>query len=131
MIWADEAAALVVVAIIVWSAGRLLRSSASELMDRQADDGMLREVEAIALQVEQVRRVETLWIRKSGMEYLADMHIEVDPGLTVREGHAIGHDVKDRILQRFVSIRDVLVHLEPHDAADAGGTPPGPPRRGR
>lgn len=119
MIWADEAAALAIVAIIVWSTIRLLRSSASELMDRQADDGMLREVEAIALQFEQVRRVETLRIRKSGMEYLADMHIEVDPGLTVREGHAIGHDVKDRILQRFVSIRDVLVHLEPYEAADA------------
>ena len=38
-----------------------------------------------------------------------------------REGHAIGHDVKDRILQRFVSIRDVLVHIEPHEAAEAGG----------
>ena len=121
MIWADEAAALAVVSAIVWSAGRLARASASELMDRQADDGMLQEVESIAMQVEQVCRVDTLRIRKSGMEYLADIHIEVDPGLTVREGHAIGHDVKDRILQHFVSIRDVLVHIEPHEAADADG----------
>ena len=120
MIWADEAAALVVVSGIVWSTGRLFRASASELMDRQADDGMLQEVEAIALQIEQVRRVETLWIRKSGMEYLADMHIEVDPALTVREGHAIGHIVKDHILERFVSIRNVLVHIEPHESAAAG-----------
>jgi cation diffusion facilitator family transporter len=122
LIWADEAAALVVVAAIVWSTALLYRRSVHELMDAQADDELLRAVEAAAVGVPEVHRVETLRLRKSGLEYFADMHIEVDPDLTVAEGHAIGHHVKDRILDRFDNVRDVLIHLEPH-GQDPGHAP--------
>ena len=111
---ADEVAALVVVAIIIWSGSRLFRQSASELMDVQADDTLLREITRAAESVPEVRAVETLWVRKSGLEYFADIHIEVDPTLTVAEGHRIGHRVKDRLLEQFPALRDILVHLEPH-----------------
>lgn len=116
-IWADEAAALVVVAAILWSASRVFRDSASELMDVQAAEDLVRRIGAEARAVSQVRGVETLWVRKSGLEYFADIHIEVDPLLTVAEGHRIGHLVKDRLLAEFPSLRDVLVHLEPHPHA--------------
>jgi divalent metal cation (Fe/Co/Zn/Cd) transporter len=55
-----------------------------------------------------------LWVRKSGLEYFADIHIEVDARLTVDEGHRIGHQVKDRLIKQFPMLRDVLVHLEPY-----------------
>jgi cation diffusion facilitator family transporter len=119
LIWADEAAAMVVVAAILWSATRLFRQSAHELLDAQADETLVRAVEAAATSVPEVRRVETLLLRKSGLEYFADIHIEVDPDLTVAEGHAIGHRVKDEILEEFEIVRDVLVHLEPHGGAAA------------
>ena len=118
-IWADEAAAMVVVAAILWSAARLFRQGAHELLDAQADETLVSAVEQAATSVPEVRRVETLLMRKSGLEYFADIHIEVDPELTVAEGHAIGHRVKDRILQGFENVRDVLVHLEPYGGADA------------
>lgn len=122
LIWADEAASLIVVAVIVWSGIRLFRSSASELMDLQADPVFVNQIRAAALAVKGVENVETLWVRKSGLEYFADIHIEVDQHLTVAEGHRIGHQVKDRLLDEFPRLRDVLVHLEPfphfHTAAD-------------
>ncbi len=111
--WADEAAALVVVCLIVFSAVRLFRQSASELMDVQADDSLVQRIQAVASGVPGVRDVETLWVRKSGLEYFADIHLEVDGTMTVEEGHRIGHEVKDRLLQEFPNLRDVLVHLEP------------------
>jgi cation diffusion facilitator family transporter len=113
-IWADEAASLVVVAVIVWSGIRLFRSSASELMDVQADPEFVRQIRTLAMDVAGVEEVETLWVRKSGLEYFADIHIEVDQRLTVEKGHLIGHQVKDRLLLKFPNLRDVLVHLEPH-----------------
>lgn len=116
-IWADEAAALVVVAAILWSATELFLRSASELMDRQAEEPYVRQVRAAAESVPEVRRVETLRVRKSGLEYFADIHIEVDPQMTVADGHRVGHTVKDHLLARFPNLRDVLVHLEPHDPA--------------
>lgn len=118
-IWMDEAAALVVVVVIVWSGVSLFRTSASELMDLQADDQLVRNVRDVAQAVPGVRQVETLWVRKSGLEFFVDIHIEVDADLTVATGHRIGHDVKDALLGQFPMIRDALVHLEPYPHVDA------------
>lgn len=112
-IWADEVAALIVVGFILSSGIRLFYISASELMDVQADDGFVSSVENAAREVAGVRNVETLWVRKSGLEFFVDIHIEVDASLTVAEGHHISHQVKDCILDQFPSVRDALVHLEP------------------
>lgn len=115
---ADEIASLVVVAAIIWSGIQLFRSGAHELMDVQADPKFLNEIRSEALQVPGVEDVETLWVRKSGLEFFADIHIEVDPTLSVAEGHRIGHHVKDQLLEKFVALRDVLVHLEPNEPCE-------------
>lgn len=112
-LWADEGAALVVVAAILWSGGWLLARSTSELLDPQADEVLVAQIREVAAAVPGVRAVEKLWVRKTGIEFLADIHIEVDAQMTVEEGHRIGHDVKDQLVARFASLRDVLVHLEP------------------
>jgi cation diffusion facilitator family transporter len=116
-IWADEAAALFVVAAILWSAVKLFRTSTSELLDPQADAKLVQRIRQAAVQVPGVQQVEKLWVRKSGLEYLADIHIKVNAQLTVDEGHRIGHLVKDRLLEDFESLRAVLVHLEPYPHA--------------
>jgi len=114
LVWADEAAALVVVGAIIWTGVQLFRNSASELMDPQAAPGLVADVRRVAEQVPGVCAVEKLWVRKTGLEYLTDIHIEVDERLSVAEGHRISHCVKDRLLESFPALRDVLVHLEPY-----------------
>ncbi len=111
--WADNAAALAVVVGILVSAGALFRRAASELMDPQATGPMLDRVRSIASAVPGVLGIETVWMRKSGLEYFVDIHLEVDPGLTVAEGHLIGHRAKAEIVAQLAAVRDVLVHLEP------------------
>jgi cation diffusion facilitator family transporter len=113
---ADDVAALVVAAVILYAGCALFWASVHELMDRQADAAILAEVRQAALVVPGVRGVEKLLARKAGLEYLVDIHVEVDPDLTVRAGHAIAHDVKNRLLQRIVPVKDVLVHIEPAPA---------------
>lgn len=117
--WADDVAALVVVAAIVASSVQLFRQSASELMDVQAPEALVRAIRDEAAAVSGVLGVEKLWVRKSGIEFFADIHIEVDPSTTVAEGHRVGHQVKDQLLERFAELRDVLVHLEPFPHADS------------
>lgn len=113
-IWADETAALVVVLAILWSGGKLFRSSTSELLDPQADSELVQRIRKEAAEVPGVRAVEKLWVRKTGLEYLVDIHIQVDAKLSVEDGHGIGHIVKDKLVQEFARLRDVLVHLEPY-----------------
>jgi len=112
-IWADEVASLVVVAVIIWTGIQLFRSSASELMDVQADPDFVAQIRSAVLAVAGVEEVGTLWVRKSGLEFFVDTHIDVDQHLTISEGHRIGHQVKDRLLVEFPNVRDVHVHLEP------------------
>lgn len=117
--WADHAAAVVVAFSVLWVGGTLLWGNIQDLMDRQADPALLDAVRGEALSVEGVKGVETLRVRKVGLEYLVDIHVEVDPEHTVRDGHAIAHAVKDRVIGQFVPIRDVLVHVEPSDATES------------
>lgn len=111
---ADRVAALFVAGAIIWSGVTLLRHTASELMDRQADDPLVLQLRSAALGIAGVAGVDKLFVRKSGLEYLVDIHIEVEPEMTVAAGHEIGHRVKDQLMGRFPNVRDILVHLEPY-----------------
>jgi cation diffusion facilitator family transporter len=110
----DNISALAVALIICCAGGTLFWGSLQELMDRQADAPLLAAIRAAALAVPGVQGVEKLLARKTGLEYLVDIHIEVDPAITVDEGHAIGHSVKSRLIDDFVAVKDVLVHIEPY-----------------
>jgi cation diffusion facilitator family transporter len=114
--WADHAAALLVAATVFWVGGGLLLDNIDSLMDRQAGPELLATVRREAAAVPGVCAVEKLRIRKVGLEYLVDIHVEVDRDETVVEGHAIAHRVKDRLIRQVPAVRDVLVHVEPHDA---------------
>jgi len=123
--WADKVAALIVIVAILWSGTMLFRASTSELMDLQADTPFLDGIHQTAVAVPEVKNVETLWVRKSGLEYFVDIHIQVDSQLTVAEGHQIGHEVKDKLMHEFPKLRNVLVHLEPFSSsASPAPTPP-------
>jgi cation diffusion facilitator family transporter len=113
--WADHAAALLVAGTVFWVGGGLLRDNIDSLMDRQAGPELLAALRREASAVPGVREVETLRVRKLGLEYLVDIHIEVDPAKTVEEGHRIAHAVKDRLIGHVGAIRDVLVHIEPYE----------------
>jgi divalent metal cation (Fe/Co/Zn/Cd) transporter len=116
------------VAAILWAAGRLFYMSASQLMDRQAEPEVVDEIRTVAGKVPGVRGVETLWVRRSGLEFFADIHIEVDPAISVAEGHRISHLVKDRLIDHFAALRDVLVHLEPHPHTHSSTSSAGRPQ---
>ena len=113
-IWADEVASLVVVLAILWHGWHLFRQSASELMDAQADPAFVLSIRRIAETVPDVLAIEKLWVRKSGLEYFVDIHIQVASTMTVAAGHTVGHRVKDRLIAECPALRDVLVHLEPY-----------------
>jgi cation diffusion facilitator family transporter len=111
--WADKLASLIVIVAIVWAGLNLYRNSASELMDLQANSEFVDAIRQTAAAVSHVAAIEKLWVRKSGLEFFVDIHIEVAPDMSVRKGHDVSHAVKSELLAQFPSLRDVLVHLEP------------------
>jgi divalent metal cation (Fe/Co/Zn/Cd) transporter len=83
------------------------------MMDTAPDPSVHSAVAQTAQSVENVIAIETCRIRKMGLHFYADLHVVVDPDLTVRQGHSIAHAVKDAVRTSFPSIADVLVHIEP------------------
>ena len=110
---ADDVAAIIAAFIIAWNGWRLLRPALNELMDTAPPPQVVERVRQIAETISGVERVEKCLVRKMGYHYFVDMHVEVDPKMTVQHAHNISHDVKDKVRETFPRVRDVLVHIEP------------------
>jgi cation diffusion facilitator family transporter len=116
-VWADDAAAIFAAIIVGWSGWTLLRPALSELMDQAPDAETVDKIRQLAAGVAGVSRVEKCFVRKAGHLLFVEMHIEVDPQMTVLRSHEIAHGVKDKIRETMPAVRDVLVHIEPLDIA--------------
>jgi cation diffusion facilitator family transporter len=110
---ADAWAALFACAIIFYNGFRLIRPALDEVMDAAVPQTTEIELRKIAADVPEVVRIEKCRIRKSGTGLMMDLHVVVHAEISVRQGHAIGHVVKDRLLASPIGVRDVIVHIEP------------------
>jgi len=111
--WADDAAAMAAAGVIAWNGWQLLRSPFGDLMDTAPDPEIRNEIRRLAETIPGVARVEKCFVRKMGYQFYVDMHVEVDPQMTVRRSHEIAHEVKDKIRATMPAVSDVLVHIEP------------------
>ena len=121
---ADDVAAIVAAGIIAWNGWRLLRPALNELMDTVPDAALTRRIHETANQVPGVERVEKCLVRKMGYQLFVDMHVEVDPQMSVERAHGIAHAVKNHVRAELPAVRDVLVHIEPFGGG-SGGQPQG------
>ncbi|MET0263914.1 MAG: cation diffusion facilitator family transporter [Rariglobus sp.] len=110
---ADDWAALVACAVIVFNGVGIFNRSLRDVMDTAVPQAFEEQVRAIALAVSGVRGLDKCRVRKSGLSHLVDIHVEVDPLITVYAGHAIAHAVKDALVESALHITDVSVHIEP------------------
>jgi cation diffusion facilitator family transporter len=113
---ADDWAALVAAVIVAVNGIRTLRPAISGLMDEAPDDTVNARALEAAKSVDGVRRVERLNIRRSGLGFYVDLHVQADPGISLEEAHEIAAKVKYAILDALPTVIAVLVHMEPYRA---------------
>ena len=111
----DELAALLVTLLIGWNAYRIILPALDELMDKRLEDAQAHTIMEAIRANPSIRDIETLIVRRSGSELLVDVHLEVDPEISVEAGHRIAHAVKDRLMGlREPRVSHVTTHVEPH-----------------
>ncbi len=110
--WADSLGALVVAVFILKAAWDVVRPAIEELMDAEMP-GKSAEVARIALGVTGVVGCHRVRTRRYGGVFQADLHIQVARTLSIGEGHAIGHAVRDAIRSAGIDVVDAVVHVEP------------------
>jgi cation diffusion facilitator family transporter len=113
----DHVATVLVSALILKAAFDVVWPALRQLSDAGADAATRSAIREQSLAVAGVLDVHKLRTRHVGDGLAVDLHVQVDPAMTVRDGHALSHCVKDRILGGIDNVVDVLIHLEPHDPA--------------
>ncbi|MDT0645245.1 cation diffusion facilitator family transporter [Zunongwangia sp. F260] len=110
---ADDWAALLASGFIVYNAFLIFRPALSEIMDEHLYDDFIEEIRTISDSVDGVIAIEKCFVRKAGLFFHIDLHLIVKGDITVTKGHAIAHNLKSELQEKFPEISDVLIHVEP------------------
>ncbi|MEC4183200.1 cation diffusion facilitator family transporter [Adlercreutzia sp. R21] len=113
---ADPIMALLVTVAILFSAVSVFRTGLRTLSDhaRIPSD----EVAAAAEKVPGIRQVHAVRTRGTEAEVYCDMHVLVDPQMTVLAAHDLGDEVERAVKAAFPAVKEVLVHIEPDTVAE-------------
>jgi cation diffusion facilitator family transporter len=111
---ADDWGGFAVGLFVIFFGLRVVRETALQLMDTMPEGKQMNEIRKVALSVPGALGIEKCFARKTGLRYHVDLHLEVDPELTVRASHDIATAVRIAIKNDVAWVEDVLVHVEPH-----------------
>ena len=110
---ADHYGGFAVGIIVIATGVRVLRDASLELMDTMPGRDMIERVRTEAASVPGVVGIDKVRARKTGFRYHVDLHIQVDPNLTVAASHVISGRVRAQVREQLGWVADVLVHVEP------------------
>ena len=104
----DPVAALIVGLMIV----KMGWGALHDLMDRGVDSETLNGMRAMILNTPGVQGLHQLRTRKMADLIVVDVHLEIDGGITVRQGHDIADECERRLRAGF-PVLNVMTHVDP------------------
>jgi cation diffusion facilitator family transporter len=121
---ADHIGGSAVGVIVIFVGIRVVRDTVVQLMDTMPDPVAMDRIRMTGLSVPGVLGIEKCFARKTGLKWHVDLHLEVDPAMSVYDSHEIATEVKEKIRSQVDWVADVLVHVEPHMLASTSSTRP-------
>ncbi len=112
---ADDYAAVVASGIILLNGIRIIRPAVGDLMDRAPSADLIERVTMIARSVAEVQLVEKVLIRKAGIGFFVDMHVQAAPEMSLQEAHILSGKVKSAIREAEPRVLGALIHMEPFE----------------
>jgi cation diffusion facilitator family transporter len=115
---ADPAFALAITVYMLWNAYRIAGEALEQLLDRELPREERRRIKEAVRACAGVRDIHDLRTRFSGDRTFVEYHLEVDPGLTVDAGHAIGDATESAVQNLLPGTVEATAHIEPHGIED-------------
>ena len=109
----DHVGAVVIAVFILKVAWDIITPALKEIIDTGASAKTQEEIKKLTMEVDGVLSTHAIRTRKLGSKLHVDLHIQVEPELSVRAGHEISTNVKYHLLEKGPDVFDVIVHLEP------------------
>jgi cation diffusion facilitator family transporter len=113
--YADHVAAIIVGLMVIGVAGKILYEGLIEITEHSADERSIQKINKILTEETEVLDWHALRTRKVGGELFIDLHLLVDPEITVRESHVICERVEEEIEKDLKKPVNVLIHIEPFE----------------
>jgi cation diffusion facilitator family transporter len=110
---ADHVGGMLIGIVIFFLSIRVVRRTVGQLVDTMPEPDKMGQIREVALSVPGTLGIEKCFARRTGLKYHVDLHLEVDPEMTVRESHEIAAKVRNLTKERLRWVADVLVHVEP------------------
>jgi cation diffusion facilitator family transporter len=114
-LYLDGVAAIVVGLMVIYIAWELGIGATKELVDTSIDAAQVEQLRHAIGMISGVNNVHSLRTRKIGQAISADVHVQVDPFLSVSEGHIISVSVERVAKECLEDLHDVTVHIDPED----------------
>jgi ferrous-iron efflux pump FieF len=114
----DPIIALLVALVLVVTAWGVFRQSFDQLMDRELPDADREKIVSIVRDQEEVRALHELKTRQSGGAVFIQVHLELDPDMSLAKAHAISDKVEQAICATFPHA-EVIIHQDPAGAEPA------------
>jgi ferrous-iron efflux pump FieF len=108
----DAAAGMAIALVIAHSALAVFRQAYDQLMDREAPDDMARQIDLLARANPDVSDVHDIRTRRAGSRIFVQMHLELDPTITLLRAHEISDAVEISIRQAYPQA-DIMIHQDP------------------
>lgn len=116
----DAAAAIVIAALLLWGAVSVFREAASQLMDHELPDEARAQIVEAMTQDRRLTHVHQLRTRASGPFVHIQMHVDLDPQLTLEAAHEVIVAAEKRLLAVFPQA-DIIIHADPRGRAEPHG----------
>lgn len=109
----DRIAAMFVGLMIILVGVRVIIDNLHELVDVAVDENTVSQIKQIISSKEQIRQWHKLRTRTVGREVFLDLHILVDPDLSVSASHAIAESLEESLHEQIIRPVNITVHIEP------------------
>jgi len=116
----DALGGLAVAALLLWGAISVFREASSQLMDRELSDEARTKIVALLTQDPKLTDVHQLRTRASGPFIHMQMHVDLDPDLTLDAAHQVLVAAEKRVLEAFPQA-DIIIHADPRGRAEPHG----------
>ncbi|MCA3733651.1 MAG: cation transporter [Phenylobacterium sp.] len=116
----DGAAALVIAALLLWGAIGVFREAAVQLMDQELPAAERARIVDLVTRDPRLTDVHQLRTRASGPYVHMQMHVDLDPLLTLEDAHRVIVEAERRLLEAF-PMADILIHPDPRGLAEPHG----------
>jgi ferrous-iron efflux pump FieF len=109
---ADPIIGILVAFLLAAGSWNVFRQSYNQLMDRELPDADRERIKSIVMHHPAVHDMHDLRTRAAGVRAFIQVHIELDPTLSLMSAHAVADEVEAALNQAFPNA-EVIIHEDP------------------